>query len=314
MSKAGQLRDDIAANRVPGGSAFGRAAAEFIALNLEAVPPSEPYTAAQDLLEGLCDWLVATKPSMASVRNVVQIARVASQRDELATKSDRVATIARAMRLYIQQSEQALRHVANGWPSVVSEGRKVLAHSYSGSMEALFQAAASAGTSFSLLLTESRPYRESRRLAESLTGFEIPISLYSDAAVAVAAASADVALLGADTVFRDGSFANKTGSLPLALACRRAGVPLYVATELSKVYLGPPEDIDMELRPPEELWDGWELAELGRVTVWNQFFERVDSEFVQGYITERGPLQPSDMSAAASAELLLPPAQSANPG
>jgi translation initiation factor 2B subunit (eIF-2B alpha/beta/delta family) len=75
---------------------------------------------------------------------------------------------------------------------------------------------------------------------------------------------------------------------------------------LSKVYLGPPEDIDMELRPPEELWDGWDLAELGRVTVSNQFFERVDSEFVEGYITERGVLQPSEIRAAASPELLPP--------
>jgi translation initiation factor 2B subunit (eIF-2B alpha/beta/delta family) len=307
MSNAGQLRDDIAANRVPGGSAFGRAAAELIALTVEALPASEPPSAARDTLGTLCDWLVATKPSMASVHNVVQIARVAGQSDELATTKVWAATIAETMRTYIQQSEQALRHVADGWPSVVSAGRKVLAHSYSGSMEALFQAAASAGAGFSLLLTESRPYRESRRLAESLSGFEIPIYLYSDAAVAVAAANADVALLGADTVFRDGSFANKTGSLPLALACRRAGIPLYVATELSKMYLGPPEDIEMELRPPEELWDGWDLAELGRVTVRNQFFERVDSEFVHGYITELGLLRPSDMLAAASSERLPPP-------
>jgi translation initiation factor 2B subunit (eIF-2B alpha/beta/delta family) len=300
LARIDQLTDDIAANRVPGGSAFARAAAELIALSVDALPVgSSPAELRRAVVEVSC-WVADTKPSMAVVRNVADLVQsvVADAAGEDA--ADIRAAVNDAMQAFISRSEAAISALARSAGELLVDGAAVLIHSYSASLEALLRAAVGNGTSLRLLVTESRPYRESRRLIEAVAESSMEIVLYSDAAVCVAAEAADLALIGADSVFADGSFANKTGSRPLALACRESGVPLYVATELAKVYFGDADDIEMEIRPAAELSEGWPLIESGRVRVWNQFFERVDADFVHAYVTEQGPLAPDQVRKAAA--------------
>lgn len=290
------LRDDIAANRVPGGSAFARAAAELIALTAEAA--GDDLAAVRAAIIETADWVTVTKPSMAVVRNVAAIAGALANQPQ-PTGARLAASVGVTMRRYIAESELAIGRIGALASKVIKPGSRVLIHSYSGSLEALLRTAA-ALIPFELHVTESRPYRESRRLIEAISDSAIPVTLYSDAAVAIAVSQVDLVIVGADTIFVDGSFANKTGSLPLAMACKRADVPLYVASELSKVYPGPMEDIQMELRPADELASGWTLIDSGRVRVWNQFFERVGSEYVDAYATEVGLVAPSQMAELAA--------------
>jgi translation initiation factor 2B subunit (eIF-2B alpha/beta/delta family) len=97
-------------------------------------------------------------------------------------------------------------------------------------------------------------------------------------------------------LFVDGSFANKIGSLPLALSCRHVGTPYYVVTELSKLYPGDPDEVAMEQRPAAELAEDWDLWRSHRVTVRNQFFERVPAELVSAYLTDEGVLSPDQLA------------------
>jgi translation initiation factor 2B subunit (eIF-2B alpha/beta/delta family) len=295
-----QLTADISANRVPGGSAFARAAAELIALRVAQLPSTSTLTEVRLTVADVSDWAASTKPSMAVVRNVAELARSVSATGTALSANELKVAIDAAMRGYIARSEAAVAALPDHAGEVFREGTTILVHSYSASLEALLRKAAATGIEFRLSVTESRPYRESRRLIEAIAESPIEIVLYSDAAVSVAAASADLALIGADSVFTDGSFANKTGSLPLALSCREMNVPVYVATELSKVYLGDISDIEMELRPAAELSEGWSLVESGRVKVCNQFFERVDAQLVHRYITEIGLLSTDEICAAAA--------------
>jgi methylthioribose-1-phosphate isomerase len=290
------LRDDIAANRVPGGSAFARAAAELIALTAEKA--GDDHAAVRSAIIEAADWVTLTKPSMAVVRNVAAIGHALANRPE-GSGALLAANVSATMRRYIAESERAIARIGELASTAIRPDSRVLVHSYSGSLEALLRTAA-ASIPFELHVTESRPYRESRRLIEAIQDSDVSVTFYSDAAVAIAVSHVDVAIVGADTIFADGSFANKTGSLPLALSCVRADVPLYVASELSKVYPGPVEDIQMELRPADELASGWPLIDSGRVRVWNQFFERVGSEFVEAYMTEVGLVAPSQMAQLAA--------------
>lgn len=295
-----QLTGDIAANRVPGGSAFARAAAELIALRVTALPESATIAEVRGTVDEASRWVAMTKPSMAVVRNVANLARSVVV-DGTATDAQGLRrSVSDAMDSYIARSVEALGSASRTASGLISNGATVLVHSYSASLEAMLLAAVDGGTCFRLLVTESRPYRESRRLIEAIADSDVDITLYSDAAMAIAARAADLAIVGADSVFMDGSFANKTGSLPLALACRDSDVPFYVVTELAKVYFGDADDIEMELRPAEELAGDWDLAGSGRVAVWNQFFERVDASLVRHYATERGLLRPDEVGPAGA--------------
>lgn len=300
QSRIDQLTDDIAANRVPGGSAFARAAAELITLRADSLPESCSIDDVRRTVAEVSRWVADTKPSMAVVRNVADLAQTVSTEAPAADAASLKTAVGQALAAYIAHSLRAVAALGSYVGELFTDGDTVLVHSYSASLETLLRSAAASGIRFRLLVTESRPYRESRRLIEALTDSSVEMVLYSDAAVCVAAEEADWALVGADSVFTDGSFANKTGSRPIALACRESETPLYVATELAKLYFGDSDDIAMELRPPSELAEGWSLIESGRVAVRNQFFERVDAALVHRYLTEDGLLTPEQMHPAAA--------------
>ena len=290
MDRLTELRTAIAENTVPGGSAYGRAAAEVIALTLESEPDGPDVPA---LVAETADWLVATKPSMTSMRTVAAIAnRAAGEPDP------RTAVLIR-MRSFIADSEAAIDRIADHAADLIKPGAKVLYHSYSGSLVRLLGRAAQTTPDVTIMLTESRPYRESRRIVTALQDTPAQFVAYSDAAMAVAVADADLVVVGCDALFVDGSFANKIGSLPLALACREYGKPYHVATEVSKLYPGDPEDVSMEQRPGAEMAADWELWASGRVTVRNQFFERVPADLVTSYLTDRGVLTPDQIGAVS---------------
>ncbi|QWF21406.1 hypothetical protein KM427_21080 [Nocardioides sp. LMS-CY] len=287
MDRLTELRTAIAENTVPGGSAYGRAAAEVILLSLETQPGADVPTVVTDA----ATWLVETKPSMTSMRTVAAMALAA------ATDPDPRASVVRQMRDFIVESEQAIARIADHAEAFIKPGSKVLYHSFSGSLLHLLGRAAETTPDLTLMLTESRPYRESRRIASALAHTDASFVAYSDASVSLAAADADLVIVGCDALFVDGSFANKIGSLPLALACRHAGTPYYVATEVSKLYPGDPDDVAMEQRPSSEMAADWDLWASGRVEVRNQFFERVPADLVTAYLTDRGVLRPQEVGA-----------------
>ncbi|MBB3041899.1 hypothetical protein [Nocardioides soli] len=287
MDRLTELRTAIAENTVPGGSAYGRAAAEVILLSLETQPGADVPTVVTDA----ATWLVETKPSMTSMRTVAAMALAA------ATDPDPRASVVRQMRDFIVESEQAIARIADHAEAFIKPGSKVLYHSFSGSLLHLLGRAAETTPDLTLMLTESRPYRESRRIASALAHTDASFVAYSDASMSLAAADADLVIVGCDALFVDGSFANKIGSLPLALACRHAGTPYYVATEVSKLYPGDPDDVAMEQRPSSEMAADWDLWASGRVEVRNQFFERVPADLVTAYLTDRGVLRPQEVGA-----------------
>lgn len=287
MDRLTELRTAIAENTVPGGSAYGRAAAEVILLSLETQPGADVPTVVTDA----ATWLVETKPSMTSMRTVAAMALAA------ATDPDPRASVVRQMRDFIVESEQAIARIADHAEAFIKPGSKVLYHSFSGSLLHLLGRAAETTPDLTLMLTESRPYRESRRIASALAHTDASFVAYSDASMSLAAADADLVIVGCDALFVDGSFANKIGSLPLALACRHAGTPYYVATEVSKLYPGDPDDVAMEQRPSSEMAADWDLWASGRVEVRNQFFERVPADLVTAYLTDRGVLRPQEVGS-----------------
>ncbi len=142
-----------------------------------------------------------------------------------------------------------------------------------------------------VVVTESRPQMEGRNLAERLAGVGVNVLLVVDAAAAVFMESADVAVVGADSVLYDGGFVNKVGTRMAALAARDQGVPFYVVCSTSKFnvmnYLG--RGVELEEKDPAE------VAEIEGVEVRNPYFEVVPARLVTGMITEMGVMEPLDI-------------------
>ena len=125
-----------------------------------------------------------------------------------------------------------------------------------------------------ILCTVSRPLEEGRTLAARLAEGGLPVELVEDDEAPRRMSSADLLLLGADTVFRDGTLCNKVGTRMLAQAAAEAGVPVVVACEVIKLA---PTD------PP---------AALG-----TDLFDLTPPSLLTEFVTEEGPFAPEDIQA-----------------
>ncbi|KAF3387087.1 hypothetical protein F1880_001674 [Penicillium rolfsii] len=183
-----------------------------------------------------------------------------------------------------------------------------------------------------LRILESRPLFEGASMASSLllefeskfpasSGRHLQISVYTDASAALAAKDVDFVLLGADRISSSGSVSNKTGSLP-AVLCTKHSSPeakVLVFSGLEKVAEpGAEDDHQPEDNDPMEVMSPWvdigvkgvgKLQERVRATkretsncvveVKNVYFEWVDANMIDAFITEEGAMKATDIHKKA---------------
>jgi len=93
-----------------------------------------------------------------------------------------------------------------------------------------------------VVCTVSEPGGEGRELADELREAGLTADVVDDTDAEHAAGTVTLLLIGADTVFRDGSLVNKVGTAGLAEAAKKAGVPVVVACEVMKLSPVDPRD------------------------------------------------------------------------
>jgi translation initiation factor 2B subunit (eIF-2B alpha/beta/delta family) len=179
-----------------------------------------------------------------------------------------------------------------------------------------------------LRILESRPLFEGASMASSLllefeskfppsSGQHLQISVYTDASAALASKNVDFVLLGADRISSSGSVSNKTGSLPAVLCTKHISpdAKVLVFSGLEKVAEPGAEDD----HPPEEndpmevisLWVDTGVKGVGKlqervqrtkeetsnciVEVKNVYFEWVDANMIDAFITEEGAMGATDI-------------------
>ena len=146
---------------------------------------------------------------------------------------------------------------------------------------------------------ETRPLLQGARLTswELLQdGIEHVVQADSAAASTILRGLVDVAIIGADRIAANGDTVNKVGSVSLALACQRAGIPFVVAAPSSTVDLtiGRGEDIVIEERHEDEVLclAGVRTAPTG-VRGFNPAFDVTPHDLISIVVTERGVAEPA---------------------
>src|SRR3989442_12955220 len=124
---------------------------------------------------------------------------------------------------------------------------------------------------------ESGPLFEGRTLASALSDAGVPAMAVPDAEGSSLMARASCALVGADSVLRDGSVVNKVGTHSLARAAVDRKKPFYVACETLK----------FDARYDAATWPG---SQVGNGI--NPTFEITPAELVTTIVTERGTYGP----------------------
>lgn len=143
-------------------------------------------------------------------------------------------------------------------------------------------------------LCEGRPAHEGRIAARQLSEQGFHVVLMVDAAMAAGVDKSDLVLVGADALAPD-YFINKIGTYPLALLSRERGKPFFVACPGQKFVPS------LDVLPKEQQHPADEIrAEVEGVDVMNFYFEKVPTSLVTAFFTEKGILQPAELSELES--------------
>lgn len=146
---------------------------------------------------------------------------------------------------------------------------------------------------------ETRPLLQGARLTSwELTqdGIDHVVEVDGAASSTILRGLVDVAIIGADRITANGDTANKVGSVALALACQRAGIPFVVAAPSSTVDLSTAtgSEIVIEERDPAEVveFNGHASAP-PRAVGFNPAFDVTPHDLISAVVTERGVVEPA---------------------
>ncbi len=234
-----------------------------------------------DILDEAARRISAAQPAMAVVHNVVHLyARLVKEGHDSRAVLEELNT----------ELESARDRIARTFLKIVPDQATVVTLSYSDNVLACLQMAAAKGRIERVIVMESRPLLEGRFLVVALKEAGVPATLVPDGLGGSLVGRASCALVGADSVLKDGAVVNKIGTYGIALAAADRKKPFYVACETLKFdarydAASWPEPPAMN---PREVWDRPPEA----VDVLNRYFDVTPAHLVTLIATERGTYAP----------------------
>lgn len=280
------LRADV----VSGASVIGRTAADVVRRAVEGSSAKDTGQL-REMLVSLGIRIMEAQPAMAPlVAMVSEFIRSAEEGLPLPEARSRVLDSISSFKEGLEASTRAVADQAGG---LLSTGARVLTLSFSSTVASTLTRFGP-GHRIHVFCLEARPMTEGQRLARTLAQAGVGVTFAVDAAAAALAQQADLVFLGADSL-GDQGLVNKVGSLPVALAAREAGVPVYALLDRTKLLPpGFPQTVADD-RPEGEVWK----APHG-IRVWNRYFELVPTELITEIVTEDGAFSPKEARSLRS--------------
>ena len=241
----GERVEELRRARNHGGSWMARRAVEALVEIAE-----EDAASGEELLARLLEAgreLAASRPGVGAVAGAVgRLLAAANRQAQLEPEH---------LRQLVREEAQALtegRRRAGASIAIQLQERLkdavVLTHSASATVREALQHTPPAR----VICTASSPQDEGRAFSEELREAGIEVELVEDEDAPKQLEWASLLLLGADTVFRDGTLCNKAGTLRLAEAAAADHVPTIVACEVIKLApVDAPRAGECELTPVE---------------------------------------------------------------
>jgi translation initiation factor 2B subunit (eIF-2B alpha/beta/delta family) len=260
--------EELRRDRSHGGSWLARHAVETLVQEAAA-----PAADAEELLEHLAAVareLAATRPEMGSVAAATGRLVAAATRSWALSASELRRLVLEEARALLDGRDRAARAIAVQLGPRL-EHSVVLTHSCSATVrEAVLRTPPER-----LLCTSCEG--EGKALAEQLLDADVVVELVEDGEAPKAARRVRLVLVGADTIYRDGTLLNRRGTRAIAEAAAGSRVPVVVATETIKLapFPAPPEPADAERT------------------------DLTSADLIEEYVTEEGAVTPDEVEILA---------------
>lgn len=287
--------------RVRGAPAIGIAAAFGVYLGVRHIDAATSATFLPEV-ERVATYLATSRPT--AVNLFWALDRVKRLSHELAHAS--VPTIKQAILdlaiAMIDEDNRVCRAIGTYAADLITPGQGWLTHCNAGGLAtaqwgtalSAFYLAMEQGKTVHVYADETRPLLQGARLtAWELQRAGIPVTLITDnmAAMVMAQGKVQGVIVGTDRVAANGDFANKIGTLGVAILAKEFGIPFYVAAPTSSIdlSLASGELIPIEERKPHEVTHGFgKQTGPDDVEVFNPAFDVTPARYVTAFITENG--------------------------
>ena len=300
-----RIRDDL----VGGAADMARETAAAMA----AAAAGSPATDRAAFLAELAEYskaILTVSPSIAPVTNVLHqvLASVEALPVEAGAAACREA-VQQAANWALSALDSAGEKVARIGRELVTEGEVAFLFSMSSTVWRIMKAARAQGKQLRGVTTEARPGGEGSNNLSALNPVGIPVSIGYDCAMGQLLKGCTSLWIGADTVTSTGATLAKVGSLPCAIVAQSYGIPVYIATDLSKFDPLTVEGIPLRIRRmnADHLLPEGRATALARVD--NPMFEVLPPAVISAIVTDRGIIHPaaavSYMGQMASSRIVL---------
>ncbi|KVE34310.1 S-methyl-5-thioribose-1-phosphate isomerase [Burkholderia sp. TSV86] len=291
--------------RVRGAPLIGVAAAYGVCLAMQ----SERSASSADFrekLENCAAYLNTARPTAVNLSKTLErMRRVVMQIEVDNTAILYDILLAEAVKIHAEDCHFCDCIGAHGL-SLIASNYGVLTHCNAGALATTGIGTATApiylahqqGIHFKVYASETRPLLQGARLtALELQRSGVDVTLITDnmAATVMSQGKIDLVIVGADHVAANGDFANKIGTLGIAIQANYFGIPFYVACPSSTLGLQAKTgaDIVIEQRQGNEVRRvaSRSIAPID-IKVCNPAFDITPHGLVTGIITERGIIRP----------------------
>jgi len=288
------LIDEVRNDKTHGASQLARQAASVLKVAAER---SQTKSTDEFWLEQkeIGQRLMSARPAMAPVFNIVAhlLDVISGKVAEMELDSVRHFAISKADEV-VSDSLQAIAQIAQYGSELIADGDKIMTHSYSSTVVAMLKAAFTKHRSIEVITTCSGSGRSGEIIARELGLYGIPVTFIDDAAMGLYISTVNKVVVGADRICADSSLVNGIGTYQLALAAKKASIPLYVLCETLKFDPGlSGGEVDLEEKEPSEVIEPGRLPP--EVRVKNPHFDITPLELITGIVTENGLLTPGEV-------------------
>ncbi len=255
------------------------------------------------LIMETADYLAATRgKNTPAIRNAIQHVLRGFEDEDPASSVELRTFLLERKDEYQKMSIRNRDLIAAYGANLLEGANAILAFDYSSSMMAILKELSHRNKLLEVVTPESRALRGGFPIAKESLAMGHSVTYIMDIAYRRFLPRCDAVLIGAETIFIDGSAWNTVGSHPIAIAARQLGIPYYVATELIKI---DPESIEGKQRALKEddftpiLDPEEDLKATGEVSMVAPELDRVPPELISGYVTPSGILLPAHIRSKA---------------
>jgi len=181
---------------------------------------------------------------------------------------------------YSKSESAKHQSIFNNLLKCIPDSKKVITLSRSGTVLNILRLWQSTNKNLRVVVCESRPMLEGRLLAEDLLKFGLKVQLVADSVMSLFVPEVDAAIIGADSVLKNGNVINKTGSKSLALLCKEYKIPFYIVTTRSN--FSDKKTFKAKNENPNEIW----TKKHKNLTISNIYFEEIENKLITKIITE----------------------------